>query len=126
MASYFDSWTFRFRGKTGGLLAIVDCFLAEPDKGLSPAYIGRQIGMPIYDAVRLLAQTPELFVKLPSRGDGITRYRLASSVTARGKEGVYALVQRNARRETWIYYALLAIGLLFALVAIMAIAPALF
>ena len=124
--SYFVSWTFRFRGKTERLRAIVGCFLAEPNKGLSPTRIGRDAGISMYDTVRILDQTPELFVKLPGRGDGITRYRLASSVAARGEEGIDALIRSNARRESWLYYALLTIALLLAAVAVMAVLPALF
>ena len=126
MTSYFVSWTFRFRGKTERLLAIVGCFLNEPNKGLSPAHIGRESGISMYDAVRMLDQTPELFVKLPGRGDGITRYRLASSVAARGEKGIEALIHSNARRESWLYYALLTMALLLAAVAVMAVLPALF
>ena len=126
MTSYFVSWTFRFRGKTERLLAIVGCFLNEPNKGLSPAHIGRESGISMYDAVRILDQTPELFVKLPGRGDGITRYRLASSVAARGEQGIEALIHGNARRESWLYYALLTMALLLAAVAVMAVLPALF
>ena len=124
--SVFVSWTFRFRGRTNRLLALVDCFLQEPDKGLSPTHLARRAGMAIYDAVRLLDQTPELFVQLPGRGDGITRYRLASSVAARGEEGIVALIERHARRESWIYYALLTMALLLGAIVVMAIAPALF
>ena len=126
MASYFVSWTFRFRGKSGRLLRLVECFLEEPGKGLSPAHLGREAGVPLYDAARMLDQTPELFVKLPGRGDGITRYRLASSVAARGEDGIEALIRGNARRESWLYYALLTIALLLAAVAVMAVLPALF
>ena len=126
MASYFVSWTFRFRGKADRLLAIVECFLNKPNKGLSPTQVGRECGIAMYDVVRILDQTPELFVKLPGRGDGITRYRLASSVTARGEEGIEALIRHNARRESWLYYGLLTIVLLFATVAVLAILPALF
>lgn len=123
--SYFASWTFRFRGRTHRLLALVDCFLQEPDKGLSPTHLARRAGMAIYDTVRLLDQTPELFVQLPGRGDGITRYRLASSVAARGEEGIATFVERHARRESYIYYALLTMALLLAAIVVMAIAPAL-
>lgn len=126
VAGYLDAWTFRFRGRTVRLLALADGLLAEADRGHSPAYLARQTGLPIYDALRLLDQTPELFVKLPGRGDGITRYRLASSVAARGRDGIAALVRRHARRETWLYYGLLAIALLLLLVAALAIAPGLF
>ena len=126
MNSYFVSWTFRFRGKADRLLAVVECFLKEPNKGLSPTQIGRESGIAMYDAARILDQTPELFVKLPGRGDGITRYRLASSVAARGEEGIEALIRHNARRESWRYYALLTMALLLAAAAIMAVLPALF
>ena len=77
----------------------------------------------MYDTVRILDQIPELFVKLPGRGDGITRYRLASSVAARGEGGVEDLVARNAQRESWIYYGLLTTALLLALVALLAVVP---
>ena len=123
MASYFVSWTFRFRGKTGRLLKLVDCFLDEPAKGLSPAHLGRETGIALYDTARMLDQTPELFVKLPRRGDGITRYRLASSVAARGEEGIVNLVRRHARRENWLFYLLAAAAALLTLVVLLALAP---
>ena len=125
MTSYFASWTFRFRGKAEHLLAIVECFLKEPNKGLSPTQIGRESGIPMYDAMRMLDRTPELFVKLPGRGDGITRYRLAPSVAARGEDGIETLIRHNARRESWLYYALLAMVLMLAATAVLATLPAL-
>ncbi len=117
-------WTFRFRGKTARLLAIVDAFLADPNRGLAPTLIARQAGLPLYDVMRLLSRTPELFVKLPGRGDGITRYRLASSVAARDEAGIAAFVHRHARRENWIYYLLLSAGGLLLLIVLLALAPA--
>lgn len=123
MASYFVSWTFRFRGKSGRLLALVDCFLDEPGKGLSPAHLGREAGIALYDAAQMLDQTPELFVKLPRRGDGITRYRLASSVAARGKDGIAQLVRRHVRRENLVFYLLAASAALLALVILLALVP---
>ena len=123
MASYFASWTFRFRGKAGRLLKLVDCFLDEPSKGLSPSHLGREAGLPLYDAARMLEQTPELFVKLPRRGDGITRYRLASSVAARGGDGIADLVRRHARRENTLFYLLVTAVALLTLVVLLALAP---
>ena len=123
MGSYFASWTFRFRGKTGRLLKLVDCFLQQPGGGLSPAHLGREAGIALYDTARMLDQTPELFVKLPRRGDGITRYRLASSVAARGQDGIVELVRRHARRENWIFYLLVAAAALLTLVVLLALVP---
>ncbi len=129
MGEFFSSllapWTFRFRGRTALILAIVESFVKEPNKGLAPTHIAREAGLPIYDVVKTLRRTPELFVKLPGRGDGITRYRLASSVAARGEEQIHALVQRNARRETWLYYLLLLLGGLLVAVVLMVFVPTL-
>ena len=66
--------------------------------------------MPIHDAAKLLESTPELFIKLPGRGDGITRYRLASSVAARSDKQIADLLHRQVRRESGIFYALAANG----------------
>lgn len=118
-------WTFRFRGRTAMILAIVERFVEEPNKGLAPTHIAREAGLPIYDVVKTLRRTPELFVKLPGRGDGITRYRLASSVAARGEEQIVALVQRNARRETGLFYALLLLAGLLVTVVLMVFVPTL-
>jgi hypothetical protein len=121
---FLAPWTFRFRGKTARILAIVDSFLDEPNRGLAPTHIARQAGLPLYDVARLLSRTPELFVKLPRRGDGITRYRLASSVAAQDEAAIAALVHRHARRENWVYYLLLSMGALMLLVVLLALAPA--
>ncbi len=125
VSSLLAPWTFRFRGRTGMILAIVERFVKEPNKGLAPTHIAREAGLPVYDVVKTLRRTPELFVKLPGRGDGITRYRLASSVAARGEEQIVALVQRNARRETWLFYALLLLAGLLVTVVLMVFVPTL-
>ena len=124
-SSFLAPWTFRFRGRTRHILTLVDGFLEEPNKGLAPTQIAREAGLPVYDVVKTLRRTPELFVKLPGRGDGITRYRLASSVAARGQQQIEALVQRNARRESWLFYGLVSIGALLFLVVLMVLVPAL-
>ncbi|MCY3840130.1 MAG: hypothetical protein OXH09_16020 [Gammaproteobacteria bacterium] len=125
MNDFLAPWKFRFRSKTGRLLSIVDCFRKEPNKGLAVVQVARASGLPIHDAAELLEGTPELFVKLPGRGDGITRYRLASSVAVRADKEVDNLVQRHARRESWIFYALMLMALLVLVVIAMIIVPSL-
>ena len=126
MTDFLAPWEFRFRGRTARLLDIVESFRKEPNKGLAAVQIARISGMPLHDAAKLLDSTPELFVKLPGRGDGITRYRLASSVAARGDQRIEALVQGYARRESWIFYALLLMVALVFVLAVLVIAPTLF
>ncbi|MCY4059976.1 MAG: hypothetical protein OXG44_18485 [Gammaproteobacteria bacterium] len=125
MNDFLAPWKFRFRGKTGRLLSIVDCFRKEPNKGLAVVQVARASALPIHDAAKLLESTPELFIKLPGRGDGITRYRLASSVAARSDKAIGDLVQRHARRESGIFYALMLMGLLVLVVIAMIIVPSL-
>ena len=124
MAGILQAWTFRFRGKTTRIHAIVGCFRSEPNRGLAPSHIAKAAGLPIYDVVRLLDQTPELFFKVPRRSDGITRYGLASRVAAQDDEAVAALIARHERRETWFLYLFVAGGILLAVVVLMLIAPA--
>ena len=123
MNDFLSPWKVRFRGKTGRLLAIVDCFRKEPNKGLAVVQIARAGGLPILDTAKLLEGTPELFVKLPRRRDGVTRFRLASSVAARNDKEIDDLVQRHARREAVILYALVLMGLLTLVVIAMVIVP---
>ena len=58
--------------------------------------------------VRTLDQTNELFMKLPGRGDGITRYALPSSVFAMDPEDVEALVATHARLENLVFWSIWA------------------
>ena len=126
MNDFLAPWKFRFRGKAGRILSVVDCFRKEPNKGLAVVLVARSSGLAIQDAATVLEGTPELFVKLPGRGDGITRYRLASSVAVRSDEEIAELVRGHARRESWIFYALMLIVALALAVLVMIVMPALF
>jgi len=126
MTDYLAPWKFRFRGKTDRILGVVNSFLSEPNKGLAAVEIARAAGLPIHDTAKLLESIPELFIKLPRRGDGVTRYRLASSVAARGRPEIDSLVEKHARRESWIFYALMSIGILLLVLVALAIIPPLF
>jgi hypothetical protein len=67
---------------------------------------------------------PELFVKLPGRGDGITRYRLTTTTTARSPEQVEKFLNGQARRETLLLYAFGAMLLCLGLIVVALIGPA--
>ncbi|MEQ8482753.1 MAG: hypothetical protein RIB46_00155 [Pseudomonadales bacterium] len=117
--------TFRFRGKLKRLLRMYDCFLEHPQTGLHPTQIARFSGLPFAEVNNRLQQTPELFVKLPGRGDGITRYRLTSAMTARDPEDVEAYLIAQARRESLLLYAVGGMVLLLLLIVVILIGPAL-
>jgi hypothetical protein len=117
--------TFRFRGKLKRLVRIYDCFLEHPQKGLHPTQIARHTGLPFAEVNARLQATPELFVKLPGRGDGITRYRLTTSAAAMQPEAVEAMLVSEARKESLLLYAVGAMLLLLLLIVVALIGPAL-
>ena len=96
---------FRFRGKVNRLLDLYDCFRANEHRALHPTQLARLTGHSFAEVNTRLSDTPELFVKLPRRPDGITRYRVTSAMSALPPEEVEAIVKRHARRETWLLYA---------------------
>lgn len=116
--------SFRFRGRIHRLLTLYRIFQDNPGVGLHPAKIARLTGMSIVDTDDRLRRTPEMFVKLPKRQDGLTRYRLTSAFTAMTQEQAKARLSDLARRESLVLYsALTGIVLIFAIMMIL-IGPA--
>lgn len=117
--------SFRFRGKVRRLDDIHQCFRDHPDKGLHPTQIARYTGLSFAEVNTRLNATPELFVRLPGRRDGITRYRLTSSMTARSPEDVAKFLAAQARRETLLLWALGAMLVCLLLIVLVLVGPAL-
>lgn len=117
--------SFRFRGKLKRLKDIHRCFRDNPDKGLHPTQIARHTGLPFAEVNARLQATPELFVKLPGRRDGITRYRLTTATTARTPEQIEAYLETQARKEGLILYAFGAMLLCLLLIVVILVGPAL-
>jgi hypothetical protein len=116
---------FRFRGKLDRIREIYQCFLDHPDKGLHPTQIARFTGLSFAEVNARLQATPELFVKLPGRQDGITRYRLTTSTTARSSDEVDRFLAAQARRESLLLYAVGVMLVSLALIVAILIGPAL-
>lgn len=116
---------FRFRGKLRRIARIYQCFLDHPGTGLHPTQIARRTGLGFIEVSERLERTPELFVKLPRRPDGITRYRLTSAVTAMSREDVEKLLVGSARRESLVLYAFATMIGLILLIVVVLVAPAL-
>ena len=117
-------FTFRFRGKVRRLFDMYHCFLAHPGKGLHPTQISRHTGIGFARVVQMLDRTPELFVRLPKR-DGLTRYRLTSTISARQPEQVEQFLARQARRESLILYAVGIMVMCALLIVVILVGPAL-
>ena len=115
--------SFRFRGKLRRLARIYQCFLDHPGVGLHPTQIARHTGIGFAEVNARLQATPEMFVKLPKRPDGITRYRLTSTTTAMSREDVEKLLIRSARKESLILYAFTSMVLLILLIVAILVAP---
>ncbi|MBV1904457.1 MAG: hypothetical protein KUG75_00155 [Pseudomonadales bacterium] len=99
-------FSFRFRGKTKRLLALYHCFLEHPGVGLHPIQLAKYTGLSFAEVASRLNTTQELFVRLPKRKDGITRYRLTSSISAQSSETVEKLIHVAAKKETTTLYTL--------------------
>jgi len=116
--------SFRFRGKLARLQAIYYCFLDNPGTGLHPSQIARHTGLRLAEVSARLEATPELFVRLPRRSNGLTRYRLTSSMTARSPEEVQRFLAQAARKESLLLYAVAAMVLLTLLIVVILVGPA--
>ncbi len=115
--------TFRFRGKLRRLQDIYRSFLEYPNEALHPTQIARHTGISFAEVNNRLEATPELFVKLPRRPDGVTRYRLTSSIAARTPEEVERFLQGQARRESLLLYAVGLMVLCLMLIVLVLVAP---
>ena len=115
-------FNFRFRGKVGRLVDIYYCFIDAGNVALHPTQIARQTGIGFAEVARRLDATPELFVKLPRR-DGITRYRITTSASARSPGEVEALVKKYAERESLLLYAFGAMVFAMLVIVVLTIAP---
>ncbi|MEM7079608.1 MAG: hypothetical protein AAF513_13370 [Pseudomonadota bacterium] len=115
-------FNFRFRGKVGLILDIYYCFLDAGNIALHPTQIARRTGIGFNEVARRLDATPELFVKLPKR-DGITRYRVTSSASARSPEDNEELIMKYANRESMLLYAFGLMILITLVILVMTIIP---
>ncbi len=116
--------TFRFRGKQRRLEDIYRCFRDQPATALHPTQIARHTGLGFAEVNARLEATPELFVKLPRRPDGITRYRLTSSMAVKSEEEVAAFISASARRESMLLYAAGTMLLCLLLIVVILAGPA--
>jgi hypothetical protein len=91
--------------------------------GLHPTQIARHTGIGFQEVSARLEATPELFVKLPRRPDGITRYRLTSTTAARSREEVEKFLISAARKESLILYAFGAMVMTILVIVVILVAP---
>ncbi|MFW6093498.1 MAG: hypothetical protein ACODAC_05935 [Pseudomonadota bacterium] len=117
--------TFRFRGKVGHLADIYLCFRDHRDQALHPAQVARYTGLPFSEVNARLEATPELFVKLPRRPDGLTRYRLTTATAAQSPEEIERFLHARQRKESLVVYALGAMLLMLLLIVVVLVGPAL-
>ena len=118
---------FRFRGKIRLILDMYYCFIEaaseQPGGGaLHPTQIARTTGISFTEVAKRLDATPELFVRLPKR-DGITRYRITSSASARSHEEIETLLHKAERNESLLFYTIAFMVLAMLAIVVLTIAP---
>lgn len=109
---------FRFHRRRSKILAIYDIFLASSKRRLHPLEIGRESGMHTLDVLKVLSNTPEIFLKIPGSGsEGVNLYALRPSIVVQNSDAVVAYVNRLARRDRILLYSLIFLILVVIVVA---------
>lgn len=116
---------FRFRGKVRRIFDIYLSFMDKSGAALHPMEVARMANMSLAEASRRLEDTPEIFIRLPKRPDGLTRYRLTTQLSGRTPEQVEAMLKGLARRESMLLYIGGVMLLLLLFIALMLAGPAL-
>jgi len=116
---------FRFRGKVRRIFDIYLSFMDHGGAAMHPMEVARMANTSLAEASRRLEDTPEIFIRLPKRPDGLTRYRLTPQIAGRTPEEVEALLRRLARRESLLLYAGGLMLLCLFIIALILIGPAL-
>jgi len=98
----------RFRGRGPTLRAMCAVFRSRPGIGLSAADIAHDGKLEFRDVHQRLADTPELFVRLPRQADGNVKYRLASGLHGLGAEEIARFIAHETRIESRIAGIILA------------------
>jgi hypothetical protein len=79
--------------------------------------------MSIVDVDDRLQRTPELFVRIPKRADGMTRYRLTTAISNLSDKELAAKLNALARRETLVLYAFTSGLILLGAIMLLLIGP---
>lgn len=118
MSIFLGFTFFRFHRRRYKIIAIYEAFLTSSKRRLHPLEIGRESGLHTLDVMKVLTSTPELFIKVPGNASkGMNLYALRSSVAVQGSEAVLAYINRLARRDRILYYAVIILILAFIVVA---------
>lgn len=88
----------RFAGRQRRLALICECIQQE-GTALHPLQIARKTGLAMADVSLSLEDTPELFVRMPTRPGGYTRFRMVSTLAALPLDEIQAVIGRHARHE---------------------------
>mgnify|MGYP001292222190 FL=1 len=91
---------------------------------MHPTQISKATGISINEVTERLDKTPELFIRLPKRPDGITRYRLTTTTTAKNQDEIGNFLKKQSQKESALLYAFGAMILMVILVVIIVIGPA--
>ena len=113
---------FRFRKKVSLILDIYHCMLDEKDKAMHPNQIAKKTGIHFGEVAKRLDSTPELFVKLPKR-DGLTKYRITTSASARTDEETEEMLGKLAYRESLVLYAFGTMVATMLIIVVLTIIP---
>lgn len=75
------------------------------------------------DVIEILDAAPEIFLRLPSSSQSVTKYGLRPSVAVQSQEEVERFINKRAKYETFLFGSAIGIVVLALLVVVLATIP---
>ncbi len=119
-----NGFAFRYLGREERVMKLYRAFREQPGRALHPMQLARATGLDMFEVERRLRGCSEVFVRMPKRPDGTTRYRLTSAVSSLPEEEVRRLVRSRARTERWTLYSVVLIVASLLLALLLTVVPA--
>lgn len=113
----------RYRKRKARILEIYEIFVDSPKRLLHPIEISRQCGLHMLDVIEILESAPEIFLRLPSSRQSVTKYGLRPSVAIQSQDEIEQFINRRAKNETYLLYAVISIVVLALLVVALSSVP---
>ncbi len=123
MASPLRLTFSRYRKHKALILEIYEIFVDSPKRLLHPIEISRECGLHMLDVIEILESAPEIFLRLPSTRQSVTKYGLRPSIAVQSQAEIEQFIARRAKRETYLFFAVVSIVVLVFVVVALSTVP---
>lgn len=113
----------RYRKRKALILEIYEIFVDSPKRLLHPIEISRECGLHMLDVIEILESAPEIFLRLPSTRQSVTKYGLRPSIAVQSQAEIEQFIIKRAKKETYLFYAVVSIVVLVFVVVALSTVP---